>query len=162
MSVPSVDIPTFIDRAATCFTRCPSCMKKHPIPSPANDPGQPVNKPCRSRGRLSPPYRNTPNSSNARRWRHRCSRERERERQRREKKNRSVVLLARHKHILRWAGLHTILWPPVVTSGACKLLRSSGALHRQYTERCDNIIAVLGRFLRKVSAQLGLCVSVSA
>ncbi|KAM6483003.1 hypothetical protein HDV62DRAFT_341523 [Trichoderma sp. SZMC 28011] len=32
-----------IDRVATCFTRCPSCMKKHPIPSPANDPGQPVN-----------------------------------------------------------------------------------------------------------------------
>lgn len=28
----------FHDRATTCFARCPGCMKKHPIPSPCNQP----------------------------------------------------------------------------------------------------------------------------
>lgn len=79
-----------------------------------------------------------------------------------DKKALSVLLLAGHKHILLWAGLHTILWPPVVISGASNCSGAVGRSTGCIQSIDDNIIAVLGRFLRKVSTQLGLCVSVSA
>lgn len=168
LPVSPVDIPAFIDRAATCFTRRPSCMKKHPIPSPCKRPPVNWSTNLAGAGAASP----LPTSTRRALMLNVGvtavqDRARERERARESEKERGegslrVVLLARRKHIPPWAGLHSILWPPNVTSGASNC---SGAVGRS-TGSVQSFMTISlqyqASFLRKVSTQLGLCVSVSA
>jgi hypothetical protein len=73
-----------------------------------------------------------------------------------------VVLLARRNHIPLWAGLHTILWPPIVIGGASNCSGAVGRSTDSIQSVDDNIIAVLGIFFAKSVNAVGLCVSVSA
>lgn len=67
-----------------------------------------------------------------------------------------VVLLARRKHIPPWAGLHTILWPPGVISGARNCSGAVGRSTGSIQSVDDNIIAVLGIFFAKSVNAVGI------
>lgn len=155
LPVSPVDIPAFIDRAATCFTRCPQLHEEASNSIPLQT--TPVNRSTNLAGAgAASPLPTSTSRALMVGVGVTAVQEREQERNRERKKGRKrgertlrVVLLARRKHIPLWAGLHIILWPPSVISGASNCSGAVGRSTGSIQSVDNNIIAVLGIFSAK-------------